>query len=235
MYGWFALAFVALTAVFYFVTGGASTFAGMDETERLAVSVGIAIMALYASLFFSDFVGNIGQSLKYALIWLGIGLALVTGYSFREEVAMVTNRVAGELVPAGQGITIATDNKEQHSVRIRRRQDNHFQARGSINGHDVTMLVDTGASTVVLRPSDARQAGIDVDNLSYTIPVSTANGQAYSARVNLRQINIGPIVFYDVEALVSKPGSLNQNLLGMSFLRRLRSYEFSKDFLTLRS
>jgi aspartyl protease family protein len=45
---------------------------------------------------------------------------------------------------------------------------------------------------------------------------------------------VGPIVLNDVEALVAKPGTLKDNLLGMSFLSRLRSYEFTGDFLTLR-
>jgi aspartyl protease family protein len=38
----------------------------------------------------------------------------------------------------------------------------------------------------------------------------------------------------DVEALIAKPGSLHQSLLGMSFLSRLRSCEFAGDFLELR-
>ncbi|MGH1418246.1 MAG: retropepsin-like aspartic protease family protein [Hyphomicrobiaceae bacterium] len=235
MYAWLALAFAALTAAVYSLSGSSSAFVDLGTTERLLISSGIAIMVLYACLFLTDFAQSIGQSVRYAFIWLGIVLALITGYTFREELAFVSNRVASELLPAGQGVTVASNQNDSHSVRIRRRQDSHFQAIGQVNGQNVTMLVDTGASTVVLRPSDAKKAGIDIDNLSYTIPVSTANGQAYSARVNLRQISIGPIVFRDIEAMVAKPGSLSQSLLGMSFLRRLRSYEFSKDFLTLRS
>ncbi len=46
---------------------------------------------------------------------------------------------------------------------------------------------------------------------------------------------LGPISLDDVEALVAKPGALKENLLGMSFLSRLRSYEFTTDMLTLRS
>jgi aspartyl protease family protein len=64
--------------------------------------------------------------------------------------------------------------------------------------------------------------------------VHTANGTTFAAPVRLRSIAVGPIELRDVEALVTKPGSLNENLLGMSFLRRLRSYEVSKEFLTLR-
>jgi aspartyl protease family protein len=64
--------------------------------------------------------------------------------------------------------------------------------------------------------------------------VHTANGTTYAAPVRLRSIAIGPLVLENVEALVAKPGTVNENLLGMSFLTRLRSYEFSKDYLTLR-
>ena len=65
-------------------------------------------------------------------------------------------------------------------------------------------------------------------------PVQTANGTTYAAHVRLRTLSLGPISLQDVEALVAKPGSLKENLLGMSFLSRLRSYEFTSDFLMLR-
>jgi aspartyl protease family protein len=88
---------------------------------------------------------------------------------------------------------------------------------------------------VVLKPADAQRLGIDVDRLRYTVPVQTANGTTYAAHVRLRNVTLGGISLNDVEALVSKPGALKENLLGMSFLSRLRSYEFTTDTLTLRS
>jgi len=94
--------------------------------------------------------------------------------------------------------------------------------------------VDTGASTVVLKPADAQKLGIDVDRLKYAVPVQTANGTTYAAHVRLRNLTLGRISLDDVEALVAKPGALKENLLGMSFLRRLRSYEVTGDTLTLR-
>jgi aspartyl protease family protein len=96
------------------------------------------------------------------------------------------------------------------------------------------MLVDTGATTVVLKPADAQAAGIDLRSLSFSVPVQTANGTTYAAPVRLRGVAVGAIVIPQVEALVAKPGTLKESLLGISFLRRLRSYEFSGDFLTLR-
>jgi aspartyl protease family protein len=86
----------------------------------------------------------------------------------------------------------------------------------------------------VLRPEDAAKAGIDLKGLSYTVPVITANGRTNAARVRLNTVAIGPLDRQKVDALVAQPGTLTESLLGMSFLSRLRSYEFSGDFLTLR-
>jgi aspartyl protease family protein len=119
-------------------------------------------------------------------------------------------------------------------IKIRRRLDGHFTARAEVNGEPVTMIVDTGASTIVLKPEDAAKAGIDVKDLSYSVPVITANGRTQAARVRLKTVAIGPLDRRDVDALVAQPGALTESLLGMSFLSRLRSYEFSGDFLTLR-
>jgi aspartyl protease family protein len=96
------------------------------------------------------------------------------------------------------------------------------------------MLVDTGASTVVLRPEDGQRLGFDVDDLRYSVPVQTANGTTYAASVRLRSLSVGKIKLNDVDALVAKRGTLRENLLGMSFLNRLNSYEFSGEYLTLR-
>ena len=117
---------------------------------------------------------------------------------------------------------------------VRRRLDGHFVARPQVNGIALTMLVDTGASTVVLKPQDAQRLGIDIERLRYSVPVQTANGTTYAAHVRLNSVALGPINLTNVEALVAKPGALKENLLGMSFLSRLRSYEFTSDFLMLR-
>ena len=96
------------------------------------------------------------------------------------------------------------------------------------------MIVDTGASSIVLTPEDARAAGIDVDEMTFRVPVLTANGRTMAARIWLEDVAIGPRDRTRVEALIAQPGALSQSLLGMSFLSRLRSYEFSGDYLTLR-
>jgi aspartyl protease family protein len=120
------------------------------------------------------------------------------------------------------------------SVLIRQDAQGAFVAQGQVNGVPVDFLIDTGAATVTIKYSDAEKAGIDVGRLSFTTPVNTANGTVYAAPARLRSVNVGLIRVEDVEALVAKPGSLNENLLGISFLRRLSSYALKGDFLTLR-
>ena len=85
-----------------------------------------------------------------------------------------------------------------------------------------------------IKSQDARRIGIDTAGLRYTVPVRTANGVTHSARMRLNQVEVGALGLSNVDALVAQPGDLHQSLLGMSFLSRLRSYEFSGDFLTLR-
>jgi aspartyl protease family protein len=103
-----------------------------------------------------------------------------------------------------------------------------------VNGRTVRLIVDTGASTVVLRPEDARNAGIKLSELVYTVPVETANGRAFAAPIRLEKISIGYLTVHKVDALVTRPGALQRSLLGMSFLSRLRSYEFTGNQLVLK-
>jgi len=177
--------------------------------------------------------GRAGAMVRDAVSWLALGLGLVTVYAYKDELLPIAARVVGELVP-GSAMTVEESSGGATEVRIRKRLDGHFTATVKVNGGTVSMIVDTGASSIVLRPADARKAGIDPKALTYRVPVLTANGRAMAARVRLDSVAIGPLDRKNVDALVAQPGALSQSLLGMSFLSRLRSYEFSGDFLTLR-
>lgn len=234
MLGWLAVILALLVGLFYFLTGEGSSVSDLSGIDRWMFIGAGAIVVLYALLLMGDATGRLGRSLKQLGIWAGLMLLLIAGYSYRGELGEIAYRVTGELAPPGTG-QLVNSPSSNIAVRLRKRADGHFVARATVNGATATMLVDTGASTVVLKPADAERAGIDVSSLSFTAPVSTANGTTFAAPVRLRTIDVGGITLEDIEALVTKPGSLNESLLGMSFLRRLRSYEFSGDFLTLRS
>jgi aspartyl protease family protein len=209
---------------------GSSLFS--DQSMRAVISlafvlfVGLSALGLYR--------GRLGQGARDLAIWLLLGAILVAGYGFRDEFRLIGYRMFGDLMPPGEAQVLDRTGRDQ-AVRIRKRSDGHFVAKAEVNGVTVTMLVDTGASSVVLKPADARLAGVDVDRLNYSVPVQTANGTAYAAAVRLKRLSVGGISVEGIEALVAKPGTLGESLLGMTFLRRLRSYEFSGEFLTLRS
>lgn len=235
MMGWLLLVASLLGGLFFYLHHNPSALANLSSGETVYLVIGGLIVLFWmVSVASSGQRTRLGQVVRHLAIWAGLMLSLTAGYAYRDELSTVAYRIAGELLPPGQTIVVESGEAGERAVRIRRRGDGHFMARTEVNGISTVMLVDTGASTVVLRPADAERIGIETKRLAYTVPVQTANGTTYAAPVRLRLIGIGPIHIRDVEALVSKPGTLKESLLGISFLKRLRSYEFSGDFLTLR-
>lgn len=229
---WLALFILALAAMLL-VANDSGTIAGLDSNVFGYVALLVALAVFVGGGMLGSYRGRAGTMLRDAVTWLALGLGLVTVYAYKDELLPIAARVVGELVP-GSAMTVEESSGGATEVRIRKRLDGHFTANVKVNGGAVSMIVDTGASTIVLRPADARKAGIDPDTLTYRVPVLTANGRAMAARVRLDSVAIGPLDRKNVDALVAQPGALTQSLLGMSFLSRLRSYEFSGDFLRLR-
>jgi aspartyl protease family protein len=235
MGAWVALTLLVIAGLALLLRADAGPIAGFDPSDFAIAVAGVALLIFLVSSLTGSYRGRAGQALRDLLTWAGMALVLVAGYSYREELFTFGHRVIYELLPPGSVLRGDTQIEGEHSVRIRRRPDGHFIARTRVNGVALTMLIDTGASTVVLKPTDAQRIGVDTDRLKYSVPVQTANGTTYAAHVRLRTLALGPIALTDVEALVAKPNALKENLLGMSFLSRLRSYEFTSDMLTLRS
>lgn len=234
MKAWLILALLVGAGALLLLRGGPEVFSGLGTGEVLTIAVGLLLAGFYLVSLIGDGQTRPIQAVRHALTWLAIGFLLIAGYSYREEIATVANRVGGELMPPGQILSTETNDEGETAVRVRRRLDGHFAVRAQVNGQSMTLMVDTGASSVVLKPADAERAGVDLGALSYTVAVDTANGTAYAAAVRLRSLSVGPLVVHNVDALVARPGTVKENLLGMSFLRRLRSYEFANDYLTLR-
>lgn len=235
MGAWVALTLLVVAGLVLLLRADAGSIAGFDPSDFAIAVASIALLIFLSSSIAGSYRGRAGQAVRDVLTWSLVALLLVGGYSFREEIFSLGHRVVGELLPPGTALRGETQIEGERSVRIRRRPDGHFVVKTQVNGVSLMMLVDTGASTVVLKPADAQRLGIDVERLRYAVPVQTANGTTYAAHVRLRNLTLGPISLNDVEALVAKPGALKENLLGMSFLSRLRSYEFTTDMLTLRS
>jgi len=94
-------------------------------------------------------------------------------------------------------------------------------------------MVDTGASVIALTARDATMLGIQPAERDYVAIVNTANGTVRAAPVQLGMVEIEDLVAHDVDALVLPDRALSENLLGLSFLSRLRRFEYSGGKLVL--
>jgi len=120
-------------------------------------------------------------------------------------------------------------------VQVARGQSGEFALQARINGVGAPMVVDTGATSVVLTYETAKAAGLPLELLEYDVDVQTAGGHTKAARLTLDRLAIGRLVERSVPALVVPHGQMKTNLLGMSFLDRLESWEVRADRLMLRS
>ncbi len=233
---WLSLLLLIASGTLLIARPDVSAFTPYDPAD-LGVMLAAAALAIFVMTRILGDSSGFFRFIRVVLTWTAIGVLGLAGYTYREEILALGHQVVGDVLPAASSVLRPpeTQTEGERSVRIRRRGDGHFVANAQVNGIPLPMLIDTGASTVVLKPADAQRLGIDVDKLRYTVPVQTANGTTYAAHVRLRNVALGPIKVGEVEALVAKPGTLKDSLLGMTFLNRLRSYEFSGEFLTLRS
>lgn len=119
-------------------------------------------------------------------------------------------------------------------VELKAAGNGHYLARVDINGRTTPVMVDTGASIVVLTFDDARRAGIFLQRADFSQPVSTANGVSHVAPVMLDRVSIGDITVRNVRAAVAEQGRLNVTLLGMSFLSQLERVDMRDGVMVLK-
>ena len=189
-----AVIIVALSLFVVWIVGNSldmpDTHAG---SAQLVTNILLAIMLLTTLIL--GWRGSLGEAFRYGFIWFLAFFGIILAYSYRDELAPVAERVAGELNPAKP---VA---RQPNEVVLRRANDGHFYADLKINGTSMRLLADTGASVIALTVEDAENAGIDVNQLEFTLRVSTANGTAEAARVELDEVRIGSIIRDDVTAL----------------------------------
>jgi aspartyl protease family protein len=196
----------------------------VGETLYLAVwGVVLAAGILASRHRMGDMVRSLG-------LWVLVILALVAGYQYRYELQDFASRITAGLIP-GSPMTISDGGD---TVMLDRLVNGHFGARGEVNGAAVGFVVDTGASATVLTYADAQAAGFDMSNLTFSIPVQTANGTTRAALAIADTIDIGTISRKDLRVFISADGSLEQSLLGMNFLDTLSGYEVRGDRMILR-
>lgn len=208
---------------------------GPETTDGLSGNRAVQAVYLLALLAFviAGVVGRgwFGRTARYATIWGAIVVVALVGYTYREELQVVWERVTGELFTSEPAVK--QEVAGETVIIAQQRRSNHFIASAIVNNASIDMLVDTGASVVTLTLADARLAGVTTRDLRYVVPVATANGTAMAAPVILDRIAIGPIEQRRVAALVAEEGVLEQSLLGLNFLQGLTSYTFAGNQLIL--
>jgi aspartyl protease family protein len=220
-------ALVVAVALALLVSSDAGTLVGLTQQQAGQLVPLLILLIVFAGGAFarrrraSELIGNLA-------LWVGLFGVAMLGYAYRDDLNGIAARVFGELMPG-----TAIVDSERGTATVRRGRDGHFQIEGKINGANITMIFDTGASAMVLTSADARKAGIDTARLQFNVPVSTANGTGRAASVVLDRIEIGSIVRERVRAFVAEAAALDTSLLGMSFLETLSRYAVSSNSLEL--
>jgi aspartyl protease family protein len=119
------------------------------------------------------------------------------------------------------------------SISLPRDRRGHFQAEGRIDGQRIGFMVDTGASVVALNETSAARFGLRPSRGDYNATVTTANGTIKAARTRLAMVDIGGLVVRDVDAMVLPDEALSENLLGLSFLSKLKRFEYANGKMVL--
>ncbi|WP_299663384.1 TIGR02281 family clan AA aspartic protease [uncultured Ruegeria sp.] len=162
---------------------------------------------------------SLGKTMQQAAAWVFIFIGVIAVVGLWDDIRSTVS-------PAPQ-LTV-TDQK----IEVPRAFDGHYYLPMLVNGTAVTFLVDTGASNIVISPSDAERIGIDTDQLNYLGRASTANGIVRTAPVRLDSLSLGPITDRNIPASVNE-GDLDQSLLGMEYLHRFSNIQFSDGRLIL--
>src|SRR5262245_36548565 len=102
-------------------SGGLDTISSLGTGELVSIAVGVLLVTIYIFSLVNDERTRPLQAVRYILVWLAIGFALIAGYSYREELSSVVSRVGGELLPAGEAVTVQSGEDGDKAVRVRRR------------------------------------------------------------------------------------------------------------------
>lgn len=173
-----------------------------------------------------------------AMSWIAAAGMLAFGLMHYDEIRAATSAALG--IPSIASMHSGADQDagprtgSGGTVELTAERSGHFITTAEINGRAIEIMVDTGATLVALSHEDAERAGIYLKSQDFTHTVGTANGRARVAPVTLGRVSIGDITVRDVQALVSEPGRLQTSLLGMSFLKRLSSFEMRSGTLYLK-
>lgn len=228
---WTIIGLGGIVLILLIASGDTGTTLGFESNTFATAAVSGLWALLIGSAVFNRGT-SFSETVKQLSAWVLIILLLMAGYVFRYDMQDIASRFSGGIIP-GSPISRTGDNGRE-IVTLVRSDNGHFEAVVGVNDASIRFLVDTGATSISLSHSDAKEAGINVKDLNFTIPTSTANGIAYSAGARVGRLYLGGIERRNVRVSVAEPGRMDTSLLGQAFLESLSSYEKRGDRLTLR-
>jgi aspartyl protease family protein len=160
-----------------------------------------------------------------AAVMIGLG-------TFMAQMADKMSSASATSVPHTT-VAVATTAPAGRSLNIPRDGRGHFQTEGRIDGQRIGFMIDTGASVVALNETSAARFGLRPSRSDYNASVATANGTIKAARTRIAMLEVGSLVVRDVDAMVLPDEALSENLLGLSFLSRLKRFEYANGQMVL--
>ena len=162
----------------------------------------------------------------FAVVMIGLGTFM----------AQMADKMSAASATSASHTTVAvaaTAPSGSRSLNIPRDGRGHFQTEGRIDGQRIGFMVDTGASVVALNETSAARFGLRPSRSEYNATVTTANGTIKAARARIAMLDVGGLVVRDVDAMVLPDAALSENLLGLSFLSRLKRFEYANGQMVL--
>ena len=189
------------------------------------IYLAVVLVALLSGLSSRRELG-LKKILKYSAIWSVVGLISISIYTYRHEFSDFKNRILGEINPSAARVT------QSGQITINLSEDGHFYINVAINSVPIRFMIDTGASDIVISLKEAKRLGINPKNLIFNKAYQSANGTVWGAGIVLEEVEVGKIKFRNISASVNS-ADMGTSLLGMSFLRQFKKYEFYRDRLIL--
>jgi aspartyl protease family protein len=164
----------------------------------------------------------------FAAIMIGLGTFM----------AQMADKLTPQSASAAPSVKLAvvpdaTSDAGQRTLSIPHDSRGHFAAEGRIDGQRIAFMVDTGASVIALNESSAARFGLRPSANDYRATVTTANGTVKAAPARLAMVEVGGLIVRDVDAMVLPDEALSENLLGLSFLSKLRRFEYANGKMVL--
>ena len=143
-----------------------------------------------------------------ALAW--VAFMLLLGFYFNDVLEKQRN--------PNQTLTTQYSEGQIREVTLQRNRYGHYVSTGKLNGHDVTFMLDTGATGVAIPDHIARELQI---KRGKAYSVQTANGIVTSFATRLDTVSVGEITLRNVDAGIAPGLTGDEVLLGMSFLKHI--------------